>query len=54
MGIRYAENGDIETFDDKTGEVTGRIPAAVAGGDIKIDKDSNQKGIDDLIKQLGK
>ncbi|MCR4626517.1 MAG: hypothetical protein K5640_02625 [Treponema sp.] len=52
MGMRYADNGDIEIIDDKTGEVTGRIPAAAAGGDgASVD---NQKSIDDLIKQLGK
>jgi len=56
MGMRYADNGDIEILDDKTGEVTGRIPAsaAAAGGGGKIDIDSNQKNIDELIKQLGK
>ena len=54
MGMRYAANGDIEIFDDATGEVTGRVPAAAAGGDVAIDKDSNQNNIDDLIKKLGK
>ncbi len=25
MAIRYSENGDIETYDPKTGETTGHI-----------------------------
>lgn len=53
MGMRYADNGDIEIFDDATGEVTGRVPAATAG-DVAVDKDKNQNNIDDLIKKLGK
>ena len=54
MAIRYSKNGEIETYDEKTGKTTGHI--STMGNMIEETEEHrkmNEKIIKDLEKKYG-
>ncbi len=54
MAIRYSENGDIETYDPKTGETTGHI--TTMGNMIeetKEDRERHEKMWEEAMRKNG-
>jgi len=54
MAIRYSEDGDIETYDEKTGKTTGHI--STMGNMIdetKEDRERNEEDIKRVMKKYG-
>ena len=51
MAIRYSKNGDIETYDEKTGKTTGHISTM---GNMIEETEEHRKMNEKIIKDLEK